>query len=88
MQLREETVEIRGAVYTVRELSAREMIPLMDQVREEGEGDSPSSFGHRIFEASASLDGEPLSIDRLPGSVYLRLMPVAMRLNGMSGGND
>lgn len=84
MDLREEKIEIRGETYTVRELSARQIIPLMDSLRDSDGEFQQSEYSIKIFEAACSHDGVPLQVDNIGGSVYLSLMPVAMRLNGVS----
>lgn len=85
MALRVETIEINGETYSVRELSARELIPLMELANQEADEDGAAkpSYAEAVFQRSVTLDGASLSLDEIGGSAYLRLLPIAMRVNGM-----
>jgi hypothetical protein len=83
--LRVENIEINGETYSVRELSARELIPLMELASQEAEaGVTKPSYAEAVFQRAVTLDGATLSLDEIGGSAYLRLLPIAMRVNGMT----
>lgn len=92
MNLREELVTLGELEYRVREISAREMIPIMESMQG-GEGEAADGravdFSQKVFERAVTVDGVTVSYDDIPGWAYMRLLPIVMRLNGMlNAGND
>lgn len=95
MSLRQEEVIVRGRTYTVRELSVLEILPIMTAHGNDGaedDSDDPSSrsiLSLAIFQASCTDDaGEPMDPELTGAGVYMRLIPVAMRLNALSDAED
>jgi len=84
MQTQEETFEVRGSTIVVRELLAAEIGPLYALLSGE-ENDDNTDFQFAMIEACVRIDGEPVEDAKtLPGSVYLKLLPKVLDLNGVS----
>ena len=86
MELQKETVTVRGETYTVRELSVREFLPLIET---HGGSDNKSGFSIAILEAAVTdSNGLPVSADTIGAGVYMKLVKPAMRLNKVGDSDE
>ena len=80
MEFKSEELTIRGTDFTVRELSVRDMMPLMAQLESD-----PVAGQADLMRKSVHVDGKPLgdSYEDLPTSVMMKLIPVVLRVNSL-----
>jgi hypothetical protein len=87
MEFKTESVKIRGSVYEVRELSVRDMMPLMRELEND-----PVAGQADLMRKSVFLDNQQIGerYEDLPASVMMKLVPVVMRVNSLGGeeGNE
>ena len=79
------TKEIRGTVYTITEMPARVMLPLVQKMAE-----NSADPAHQIEMMSAciTVDGQPVDAGEIGTSVYMQLMNAVMEVNGLETGDD
>lgn len=81
MELISETLEIRGATFTVEETTFDTMMPLVEKLSEGGPDGQAA-----LMAACVKMNGEPLTVKdvkALPMTVARELLPAVMRVNGM-----
>jgi len=85
MEFKTKTVEIRGLTFEVRELTIRDMIPLLKTLEDE-----PVAGQAEMMRRSLYIDGAPIGekYDELPASMMMKLVPVVMEVNNLGGGDD
>jgi len=72
-------ITIRDVTYTVEEATVGEMIPIMDLMQED-----PKAFQTELIKRVVKVDGVPIGEDlnNLPLSVYMKLIPHVMDMQG------
>lgn len=81
MELQKEALTIRGVTFEVREMPISEMAPLMQRM-----ADDPTTAQVEILKKSVYVDDTQLGemLMDYPGVVFIKLNPIALRLNGIS----
>lgn len=85
MERNSTTIVINETTFTVTEMSARLMLPLV-QVMADKPGDSSAQI--EIMSACLSVNGEQIDAGALGASAYMKLMPIVMEINGLDMGKD
>ena len=82
MEFKSEVVTVRDVEFEVRELSIKEMLPLLKVLE-----DDPVTGQAEMMRLSLHVDGEPIGegYDDLPASMMMKLVPVVMEVNNLSG---
>jgi hypothetical protein len=76
----EDTIEINGDTYTVRELTMEEGLPLFEKK------ENAKSFNAMIIRAATHKNGKQMDEDEpVTFGVAMKLMPIVFRINGLSG---
>lgn len=78
-----EELELDGVVYTVTELSMREVLPIME--------DEPRNLAIEMMKVGVTVDGEPIgeAIMDYGFGKFQKLLTVSNRVNGITDeGND
>ena len=81
MEFKSEEVTVRGTTFLVRELSVRDMMPLMSLMESD-----PVVGQSDLMRKSVYVDGKPLGdgYEDLPASVMMKLVPVVLRVNSLN----
>ena len=86
MKLNSKTITVRGEKFEVRELTIKEMMPLMNALQED-----PQAGQMELMKEAITQNGMPVSgIDDFPAGVFMQLANAVMEVNelGDDAGND
>lgn len=86
MKVNKKAVTIRGEKFEVRELLAKDLIPIWASDNEDG-----VMTQDQLFKLSVHVKGKPIGdeYDSLPAGVYMKLLPLVSEVNGgMFGGDE
>jgi hypothetical protein len=88
MKLNSQTITVRDQEFEVKELTIKQLMPMLSTMREE-----PEAGQLELIKASVFMNGKPLGddVESLPAGVYLEIMKAATEVNDLGGddeGND
>ena len=86
MKLNTKTITIRGDKFEVRELTIKEMMPLMSALQEDQEAGQMA-----LIEEAVTQNGIPITnVEDFPAGAFLKLANAVMEVNELGGdeGND
>lgn len=86
MELKEEIIEVRGEVFTVKELTVRGLMPMLSKMADDPMEAQLDMMKVCIFDAA----GEPVGaeIESFPGAVFMPLSAAVRRINDIGGAED
>lgn len=85
MKRKSKKLKIGTTTFTISELPARDMLPLVQKLADES-GDSNNQI--EIMNLAVTVNGEPIDAGDLGMNSYMVLMKEVMAINGMSEGGD
>lgn len=80
--MNKETITIGGEAYEVRQLSAKEGLPLLADA-----GEDSGKLNEALLTACVSAGGKPVNLDDIPLGHVTKLLPVIMRVNEFEAGD-
>lgn len=85
MNRKSEVITIDGVPYTVQEMPAKTMLPIVQKM-----ADKPGDYETQLEMMSACLliNGEPVDAGELGTSIYMQLMSAVMSINGLDKFGD
>ena len=85
MERNSEVITIKGTTFTITEMPARTMLPIVQKM-----ADNPGDYATQLELMSACLtvNGAPVDAGDLGTSVYMQLMTKVMEINGLDQVGD